>query len=196
MAVNCFHPINYHGNELVLISQNEHLFFVWFQCQVHPIVEERSWSDTPLAILIKRCFRLFQIVVTSTNSISLHQNIGLNILDRDDKLSNFSNPRRFNLYSDIQCLMVCSSDKGLVVQRILLLDIDLGQLEFSLSLRRGYFWALESSRNMETAFVTFEVVQSVFFITENNLPFSKSIQSTYFKSSPWKFFNMKSWKIV
>lgn len=142
MAVNCFHPINYHGNELVLISQNEHLFFVWFQCQVHPIVEERSWSDTPLAILIKRCFRLFQIVVTSTNSISLHQNIGLNILDRDDKLSNFSNPRRFNLYSDIQCLMVCSSDKGLVVQRILLLDIDLGQLKFSLSLRRGYILQL------------------------------------------------------
>lgn len=83
------------------------------------------------------CFKF-----TSTNSISLHQNIGLNILDRDDKLSNFSNPRRFNLYSDIQCLMVCSSDKGLVVQRILLLDIDLGQLKFSLSLRRGYILQL------------------------------------------------------
>lgn len=38
--------------------------------------------------------------------------------------------------------MVCSSDKGLVVQRILLLDIDLGQLKFSLSLRRGYILQL------------------------------------------------------
>lgn len=41
-------------------------------------------------------------------------------------------------YKQIQCLMVCSYDKSLLLKRILLLDIDLGQLKFSLYLQRRY----------------------------------------------------------
>lgn len=41
-------------------------------------------------------------------------------------------------FKQIQCLMVCSYDKSLLLKRILLLDIDLGQLKFSLYLQRRY----------------------------------------------------------